>query len=556
MATSSAALAADRASSSRIVVRAALLAVGGLILAGCNGESTLPRNSRHYVPISQDTQALMQKKEMRTHAPILLRAYKQESELEVWKKAADGKFALLKTYPMCRWSGQLGPKIKEGDRQVPEGFYGITQSQLNPNSAYYLSFNVGYPNQYDKALNRTGSAIMVHGACSSMGCFSMTDGQIADLYALTREALAGGQQVVQMQSLPFRMTAENLAKYRSDPNMTFWKNLKEGSDHFEVTRQEPQVAVCGRRYVFNAKPKDASTKFDAGAACPATETDADLATAVAEKARADEIKVAELVTQGARAMRRLYHDGDQHPTFREPVVATTRETSRPDALAAGPVEVPVEEFGKLQTKGRSLSQVAALVAQRGSETPTATPTATAALAASPKVEPSAAARPKPGPAGPTVVAAVTPGASTSGSSTPAAAGRTPAAIASSAIPATASAQTAAVNPAVSLPAGTLALASETRDETPKSIELPLFRRVLSGIGLAAEEPPAAPPTIEPAAPQAKAAPAVRAAAPPRRPAQTTPVKRTPPGPTAALSAATPSPPAAGTATSSRPPAAQ
>ena len=108
-------------------------------------------------------------------APILIRTYKKEAELEIWKMKADGQYALLKTYPMCRWSGQLGPKTREGDRQVPEGFYTITPGQMNPNSNYYLSFNVGYPNAYDRALGRTGGDIMVHGICSSAGCFSMTD---------------------------------------------------------------------------------------------------------------------------------------------------------------------------------------------------------------------------------------------------------------------------------------------------------------------------------------------------------------------------------------------
>ena len=220
---------------------------GALLLGGCSDDGRLSSNSRHYVAISPQMEATMSEKGMNARAPILFRAYKKESELEVWKQTSTGEYALLKTFPMCRWSGQLGPKKVEGDRQVPEGFYSITPAQLNPNSSYYLSFNVGYPNAYDRSLGRTGAHIMVHGACSSMGCFSMTDEQVADIYALAREAFGGGQKAIQMQSLPFRMTAQNLAKYRSDENMPFWKNLKEGSDHFDVTKREPQVAVCGRR---------------------------------------------------------------------------------------------------------------------------------------------------------------------------------------------------------------------------------------------------------------------------------------------------------------------
>ena len=163
----------------------------------------------------------MEDKGTKQRAPILIRAYKKEAELEIWKMKDDGRYTLLKTYPMCRWSGQLGPKTREGDRQVPEGFYTITPGQMNPNSNYYLSFNVGYPNAYDKAHDYTGGDIMVHGVCSSAGCFSMTDQQIAEIYAIARDSFGGGQHAIQMQSLPFHMTAENLAKYRLDPNIEF-----------------------------------------------------------------------------------------------------------------------------------------------------------------------------------------------------------------------------------------------------------------------------------------------------------------------------------------------
>ena len=150
--------------------------------------------------------------------PILIRAYKKESEMEVWKRGADGQVRAPKTYPICRWSGQLGPKTKEGDRQAPGGvLYRSRPAQMNPNSAYYLSFDTGYPNAYDRAHGGTGSHLMVHGSCSSRGCFAMTDEAIAEIYAIAREAFAGGQRGFQFQSYPFRMTAENLAKHRARP---------------------------------------------------------------------------------------------------------------------------------------------------------------------------------------------------------------------------------------------------------------------------------------------------------------------------------------------------
>ncbi len=142
--------------------------------------------------------------------------------------------------------------MEEGDRQAPEGFYTVTPAQMNPNSNYYLSFNIGYPNAYDRSLGRTGSNLMVHGACSSAGCYSMTDEDAGEIFALARDAFRGGQRAFQIQAFPFRMTPENMARHRDDPNMDFWRMLKDGYDTFELTRVPPKVDVCDRRYVFNA----------------------------------------------------------------------------------------------------------------------------------------------------------------------------------------------------------------------------------------------------------------------------------------------------------------
>jgi hypothetical protein len=237
----------------------------------------------------------------------------------------------------------LGPKTKEGDRQVPEGFYTITPGQMNPNSAYYLSFNVGYPNAFDRAHGYTGGAIMVHGACSSAGCFSMTDEQISEIYAITREAFGGGQRGIQMQSFPFRMTAENLAKHRFDPNVKFWKTLKEGSDQFEVSQRETKVSICERRYVFGAVNAEGKPFVDANAACPPSlQTDSELKALVAHKQQKDEQQVAHLVASGVRAIKLVYADGGQHPEFANKVT----ELSRPDALDKGVREILIDQNGK------------------------------------------------------------------------------------------------------------------------------------------------------------------------------------------------------------------
>jgi murein L,D-transpeptidase YafK len=306
------------------------------LTAGC--EETPNVSTRSLRPIPPDTLALMDQKGVTKSSPVLIRAYKKEAELEIWKQKGDGRYVYLKSFPMCRWSGQLGPKIHEGDRQVPEGFYTITPSQMNPNSNYYLSFNVGYPNAYDRAYGYSGGSIMVHGACSSAGCFSMTDEQIAEIYALAREAFAGGQKAIQMQSLPFRMTAENWARHRLDPNANFWHELKEGSDHFEVTKLEPTVAVCGKRYIFDATPVDPMAHFDATTPCPPLQVDQELQDAVAAKQQQDDKEVAELVSKGVKPIRLVYADGGQNPSFSPKVSAVS-----PDTLAAGPREIELDE---------------------------------------------------------------------------------------------------------------------------------------------------------------------------------------------------------------------
>ena len=260
----------------------------------------------------------MQAKEIDPQSPMLVRLFKQEAELEVWKQDKAGKFALLKTYPICRWSGDLGPKVREGDRQAPEGFYSISPTQMNPQSAFYLSFNIGYPNAFDKALGRTGSQLMVHGDCSSRGCYAMTDEQISEIYTLGREAFFGGQRAFQVQAYPFRMTPINMAKHRTNPNMPFWKMLKEGNDHFEVTRNEPKVEFCENKYVFD--PDQPSTgkplSFVAGQRCPAYGTPAEIADAVLEKQRQDDAKTAELISHGTPvAARRPDIDGGMNRIF-------------------------------------------------------------------------------------------------------------------------------------------------------------------------------------------------------------------------------------------------
>ena len=290
----------------RALALSAALAAGAL-LAGCNtDEVSLATNAKANQPVPPKLIAAMVEKDMDLQSPILVRLFKQEAELEVWKQDRSGRFALLKTYPICRWSGDLGPKVREGDRQAPEGFYSISPAQMNPQSAYYLSFNTGFPNAFDRSLGRTGSELMVHGDCSSRGCYAMTDEQIAEIYSLGRESFFGGQRAFQFQAYPFHMTAVNMAKHRNNPNMPFWRMIKEGNDHFEVTRHEPKVDFCEKKYVFDAVKAPNATRdpvFDASAKCPAYVIPDDIADRVREKEQADDAEMARLAAKGTPVAR-------------------------------------------------------------------------------------------------------------------------------------------------------------------------------------------------------------------------------------------------------------
>ena len=296
---------------------AAIFAVGRLLVPA------VAEPDKAQAPIPAATLALMAARGTSASAPLVLRSYKKEAEIEVWKRNAAGRFVYIKTFPICRWSGQLGPKIYPGDRQTPEGIYDIPKTQMNPNSHYYLSFDTGFPNAYDKAHGYEGSAVMVHGTCSSMGCFAMTDAVVGELYAIARDALAGGQPAFQLQAYPFHMSAKNLALYRADPSIDFWRQLKDGSDRFESTGEILRWSVVAGRYAFAPSPD------------PAKE-------AAAKAFHAAEVaRIAQLVADGSAAVRTTYADGGQNAIF----AALLRRgqnlgtVSRPEALAYAAIDV-------------------------------------------------------------------------------------------------------------------------------------------------------------------------------------------------------------------------
>ena len=319
-----------------------------LLVAGLNGCTTMSLDDigdpSPKIPVKLVGE--MAKKGMTPESPVLIRIFKQESELEIWKQDRTGRYALLKVYPMCRWSGKLGPKTRTGDRQAPEGFYHVSTGMLNPKSQFYLSFNLGYPNRLEAALNYTGEALMVHGACSSSGCYAMTDQGVGEIYALVHSALAGGQDKFQVQAYPFRMTVENMVANRSDPNFAFWKNLKEGYDAFEFSKRQPKVAACNRRYVFNADfDRDPTNPL---AACPPLKQAID--PTLSAKVQQEDQKLTALLDKDSPATVTAYADGGMHSSFRELLkqngadklaqkISTIKyPISRPDAALADPYQ--------------------------------------------------------------------------------------------------------------------------------------------------------------------------------------------------------------------------
>jgi murein L,D-transpeptidase YafK len=247
-------------------LRGLLVAVlTGCVVAACGSAPVIPPAAQ---PLSSETLSLLAKKGMTPSAPIFVRIFKEESELEVWKARDDGRFYHFKTYPICNWSGELGPKVTQGDKQAPEGFYTVAQGQMKPDSKFYLAFNLGYPNAYDRSLNRTGEALMVHGKCKSAGCYAMTDALAEEIYGLAREAFLGGQTSFEAHAFPFRMTNEKLARFKGHKWYPFWATLKQGYDNFEINRVPPTVAVCERRYVVNVV-MPAWGRVDPEGRCPA-----------------------------------------------------------------------------------------------------------------------------------------------------------------------------------------------------------------------------------------------------------------------------------------------
>lgn len=225
-----------------------------LFLIGvCMFSISLPSSSLAESVVHDQTAKLsfeLNNKNLSLGSPVFIRIFKETSELEVWLEK-DEKFELFKTYPICYFSGELGPKLKQGDKQSPEGFYYVPPNMLNPNSRFHLSFNLGYPNKYDRYHGRTGDYLMVHGDCVSTGCYAMRDEPIEEIYTLVHSALEQGQDFFRVHVFPFKMTEVSMQRHEDNEWYGFWKNLKDGYDYFENNKKPPNVEVLDGEYVFD-----------------------------------------------------------------------------------------------------------------------------------------------------------------------------------------------------------------------------------------------------------------------------------------------------------------
>lgn len=224
-------------------------------------------------PDLSDLPGRLAAKSLKIGAPVFVRIFKREFELELWLQR-DGQFHHFATYPICRWSGRLGPKLRQGDRQAPEGIYTVAKDQLNPASRWHRSFNLGFPNAFDRSHRRTGTYLMVHGGCSSIGCYAMTNAAIDEIWQIITAALGNGQERFQVQAFPFRMTAANLAARGGHPSESFWRQLKIAYELFERDRVPPTVHVCRQHYAFLSGAPGSTGAQAIARSCPKGSNDA------------------------------------------------------------------------------------------------------------------------------------------------------------------------------------------------------------------------------------------------------------------------------------------
>ncbi|GJK52349.1 peptidoglycan meso-diaminopimelic acid protein amidase [Serratia sp. TMDUHS_CL] len=182
-------------------------------------------------------------------SPVYIQIFKEERKLELYARMGN-EFRLVNTFPICNFSGGLGPKRREGDFKSPEGFYSVDARHLKPDSKYYRAINIGFPNDYDKSQGYSGAYLMIHGECKSIGCYAMTNTYMDEIYRYVEAAFAYGQSRVDISIYPFRMTEQNLKRHASSSYIAFWRQLKPGYDYFAKNHQPPTMGVVNGQYVL------------------------------------------------------------------------------------------------------------------------------------------------------------------------------------------------------------------------------------------------------------------------------------------------------------------
>jgi murein L,D-transpeptidase YafK len=196
---------------------------------------------------------LFKSKKIEYPAKVFIRVFKLEAKLELWA-LKDNKYELVKRYPICASSGEIGPKRQQGDYQVPEGFYHI--NHFNPYSSYYLSLGVSYPNKLDKihkTKNDAGGAIYIHGDCVTIGCMPLTNDIIKEVYVILVDSRNSKQTNIPVSIFPCDMDKDSCKKEmkKYPKNEKFWENIKEGYDYFEKNRTLPKVIIDKKgKYIF------------------------------------------------------------------------------------------------------------------------------------------------------------------------------------------------------------------------------------------------------------------------------------------------------------------
>jgi murein L,D-transpeptidase YafK len=227
-----------------------LLGALALSLPASDGVMAARRSNGNSVEaVNNSLAAKFEEKGLTLGSPVFLRVYKQTSEMELWVQQGP-RYIHFKTFGICRWSGGLGPKMYEGDRQSPEGLYHITTADLIVNPRWDRAMNINYPNSFDVVNGRSGSGILIHGKCGSIGCFAIQDQNVEEVYGAVRAALFSGQAEIPVLALPFRFASVAPSVRDTLQLNEFWSDLRRADLLFERDRLPPTAWICDGRYYF------------------------------------------------------------------------------------------------------------------------------------------------------------------------------------------------------------------------------------------------------------------------------------------------------------------